>query len=73
MVDNVIPYIGGRRKKSEKEPQKIFGKIKGKEIVLNNVPEISASCIRVPVADGHMATINIKFGKKLQKKNLLKL
>ncbi|MEK7219478.1 MAG: aspartate-semialdehyde dehydrogenase [Patescibacteria group bacterium] len=72
MVDNVIPYIGGEEEKSEKEPQKIFGKIKGKEIVLNNVPEISASCIRVPVADGHMATINIKFGKKVTKEKLIK-
>ncbi|MDO8659380.1 MAG: aspartate-semialdehyde dehydrogenase [Candidatus Parcubacteria bacterium] len=71
MIDNVIPYIGGEEEKSEKEPQKIFGKIKGKVIVLNKVPEISASCIRVPVADGHMASINIKFGKKVTKEKLI--
>ncbi len=71
MVDNVIPYIGGEEEKSEKEPQKIFGKIKGKEIVLNNTLKISANCIRVSASDGHMATINIKFGKKVTKEKLI--
>ncbi len=71
MIDNVIPYIGGEEEKSEKEPQKIFGKIKGKGIVLNNTLKISANCIRVPVADGHMASINIKFGKKITKEKLI--
>lgn len=71
MLDNVIPYIGGEEEKSEKEPKKIFGKIKGKKIVLNNMLKISANCIRVPASDGHMAVINIKFGKKVNKEKLI--
>lgn len=75
MVDNVIPYIGGEEEKSEQEPQKIFGKMnktKKGRFVLNNKIKISANCIRVPVLDGHLATINVQFGKKVSKEELIK-
>lgn len=75
MVDNVIPFIGNEEEKSEKEPAKILGKMnKGKKskFILNNMPTISSNCIRVPVTDGHMATLNIKFGKKVSKEKLIK-
>ena len=75
IVDNVIPYIGGEEEKSEKEPTKIFGKInkrKKGEFILKNTPKISANCIRVPVTDGHLATINVQFGKKVSKEKLVK-
>ena len=71
MIDNVIPYIGGEEEKSEKEPSKIWAKIKGGKFELANTPQISANCIRVPVSDGHMATINIQFVKKVDKKQLI--
>ncbi len=71
MIDNVIPYIGGEEEKSEKEPSKIWAKIKGGKFELANTPQISANCIRVPVSDGHMATINIQFAKKVDKKQLI--
>jgi len=72
MVDNVIPYIGGEEEKSETEPGKIFGKIKNGKIAPSNLPKISASCVRVAVADGHLATINVKFKKKVTKDQLIK-
>ena len=75
MIDNVIQFIGGEEEKSEKEPLKIFGKInkiKKDKFVLKNTLKISANCIRVPVTDGHLATINIKFGKKVSEKKLIK-
>lgn len=71
MVDNVIPYINGEEEKSEKEPKKILGKIRGKEIILNNNLKISANCIRIPVLDGHMTTVNLKFKKKVSKEKLI--
>lgn len=61
MVDNVIPYIGGEEEKSEKEPLKIWGAIKGDEIVKADSPLITAQCIRVPVSDGHMAATYVSF------------
>ena len=61
MVDNVIPYIGGEEEKSEKEPLKVWGKIEGDVIVNATTPLISAQCIRVPVADGHLAAVSVSF------------
>ncbi len=72
MIDNVIPHIDGEEEKSEKEPSKIFGEIKKDKFVLKDIPQISASCIRVPVTDGHMAAINIQFGKNVSKEKLIK-
>ena len=72
MEDNVVPYIGGEEEKSEKEPEKILAKIKKGEFVFKTLPKISANCVRVPVSDGHMATINIKFKKKVSKEKLIK-
>ncbi|WP_105617491.1 aspartate-semialdehyde dehydrogenase [Vallitalea okinawensis] len=64
MVDNIIPYIGGEEEKSEKEPMKIWGKIEGDKIQSAVEPVISAQCIRVPAADGHLAAVSIKFEEK---------
>ena len=64
MVDNVIPYIGGEEEKSEKEPLKVWGTIEGDAIVPATSPVISAQCIRVPVADGHLAAVSVSFENK---------
>ena len=64
MQDNVIPFIGGEEEKSEKEPLKIWGQIHGGKIDFSNSPVISATCVRAPVNDGHMAVISVKFSKK---------
>ncbi len=69
--DNVIPFIGGEEEKSEREPLKIFGKIKGSEIVYSREPAISAHCNRVPVMDGHMACISVRFEKKPTEKQII--
>ncbi|MEK7192436.1 MAG: aspartate-semialdehyde dehydrogenase [Patescibacteria group bacterium] len=55
MIDNCIPFISGEEEKTEKEPLKILGP---------SCPVISATCVRVPVSDGHMASVSIKFEKK---------
>ena len=72
MIDNVIPYIAGEEEKSEKEPSKIFGDIKKDEFILKNIPTISANCVRVPITDGHLAAINVKFAKNTSKEQLIK-
>ncbi|NVB84505.1 MAG: aspartate-semialdehyde dehydrogenase [Kofleriaceae bacterium] len=71
MVDNVIPYISGEEEKSEKEPLKIWGQIKGGEIATATAPTITAQCIRVPVSDGHMAAVFVSFEKKPSKEQIL--
>ncbi len=64
MVDNIIPFIGGEEEKSELEPLKVWGKIKGKEIVDATEPSITTQCIRVPVSDGHTAAVFVSFKDK---------
>ena len=63
IVDNVIPFIGGEEEKSEQEPLKIWGEVKGGEIVPAAGPEITAQCLRVPVSDGHMAAVFVELEK----------
>lgn len=72
ILDNVIPYIGGEEEKSEKEPLKIWGKIEGDEIVPATEPHFTAQCLRVPVSDGHMAAVFVRFKNKPSKEEMLK-
>ncbi len=74
IVDNCIPYIGGEEEKSEVEPLKIFGTIKGDEIVDMDPAslQISAQCVRVAVSNGHLATVFLKFkGDKPSKEEII--
>lgn len=50
--DNIIPYIVGEEEKVETETKKILG--------LDDLL-ISAQCNRVPVSDGHTASVSVKF------------
>src|SRR5690606_16411700 len=71
ILDNVIPYIGGEEEKSEQEPLRIWGKVENGEIVKASEPVISTQCIRVPVTDGHMATVFVSFKEKPSKEEIL--
>lgn len=71
MVENVIPYIGGEEEKSEKEPLRIWGKVKNGEIVPAASPVITCQCIRIPVLNGHTAAVFVKFRKKPTKEQLV--
>ncbi len=74
VVDNVVPYIGGEEEKTEQEPHKILGKIGDDGIVNDNSIQISSTCTRVPVTDGHLASVNIKFKDKIpSKEEILKI
>lgn len=65
MIDNIIPYIGGEDEKTEKEPIKIFSKIKEDKFLFDDSLKISATCTRVPVINGHTAIVSLGFaGKK---------
>jgi aspartate-semialdehyde dehydrogenase len=64
VIDNIVPYIGGEEEKSELEPLKILGSIENGKIKKAGAPLISAHCNRVPVINGHTATISMEFGAK---------
>ena len=71
MVDNVIPYIGGEEEKSEQEPLKIWGKVEGDKIVNATYPRFTAQCLRVPVSNGHMGAVFVRFENKPSKEEIL--
>ncbi|MBO4423955.1 MAG: aspartate-semialdehyde dehydrogenase [Spirochaetales bacterium] len=71
MIGNIIPYIGGEEEKSEKEPLKVLGHIEDSEIVAFDGIRITSQCIRVPVLNGHTATVFVKFRKKVTKEQLV--
>lgn len=51
IIDNVVPFISGEEEKVERETQKILGK------KIN----ISTTCTRVPVLEGHTETVSAQF------------
>jgi aspartate-semialdehyde dehydrogenase len=71
MVDNLIPLIPGEEEKSRKEPLKIWGELTEEATIPAEKPEISAQCLRVPVSDGHMATVFVRFREKPTKEQIL--
>ncbi len=71
MEHNIIPFISGEEEKSEKEPLRVFGHVDGDHIEPATWPKITAQCIRVPILNGHTATVFVKFAKKPTKEQLI--
>ena len=71
MVGNVIPFIGGEEEKSEQEPLRLWGEIKDGVIEKAAEPVITTQCVRVPVLNGHTATVFVKFRKNPTKEQLI--
>ena len=71
MIDNLIPFIGGEEEKSEKEPLRVFGEVKEGVIVPATEPTITTQCLRVPVTDGHMAAVFVKFDNPPTREQIL--
>ncbi len=63
ITDNVIPYISKEEEKVEKEAQKILGEVKGGKFVPIKM-NVSATCTRVPVLEGHTESVFVSLGKK---------
>lgn len=71
MVDNIIPFIGGEEEKSEQEPMKVWGNVTDNGITHATSPKITAQCVRVPAADGHLAAVFVNFKNKPTKDQIL--
>ena len=55
MVGNVHPHAGNEEEKLAQEPQKILGGLD-----LPAVFPLSARCVRVPTADGHLISAQVR-------------
>ena len=71
ILDNVIPLISGEEEKTETEPLKIWGTVTNGIIAPAEGIRISSTCTRVPVSDGHMASVSVRFREKPTRDQIL--
>ncbi|MFA5771468.1 MAG: aspartate-semialdehyde dehydrogenase [Thermoplasmata archaeon] len=62
ITGNVVPFIRNEEEKMEIEAKKIFGKLSKQGIKYADF-SIIASCARVPVRDGHLEAVTVRFKK----------
>ncbi|MBI2445599.1 aspartate-semialdehyde dehydrogenase [Candidatus Micrarchaeota archaeon] len=61
-LGNVVPYIGGEEEKIERETGKILGRLHPEQSRIETAKiEVSASCNRVPVLEGHLENVFVEF------------
>ena len=61
ILDNIVPHIGGEDGKLENEPKKLLGAVQNGQLTLADM-RLSAQANRVPVFDGHLASVSVKIG-----------
>lgn len=65
ILDNIVPYISGEEDKLEWETSKILGGVKSDKTGFDHREhqpiKVSATCTRVPVIDGHLECVSVKF------------
>lgn len=61
-VGNVVPFIDGEEEKISSEPKKLFGQLRNGRIEPATL-KISAQCNRVPVINGHLETVSVRFAQ----------
>jgi aspartate-semialdehyde dehydrogenase len=71
ILDNIVPFISGEEAKMETEALKILGTF-NRGIIENADFQISASCNRVQVKDGHLESISIKLDQETSLKQIEK-
>ena len=70
ITDNVIPFINGEESKVETEPRKMLGALDGDHIEFLDCV-MSATCTRVPVIDGHLVSVAVRFSDSVGEDDLL--
>ncbi len=70
IIDNVLPFIDGEEPKLEREPRKMLGTLAGDHIAPLDCT-LSATCTRVPVRDGHLVSVAVRFAQPVTREDLL--
>ncbi len=64
ILDNLIPYIPSEEEKVMKESRKLLGSFTGSGVKEANL-RIQATCVRVPVLDGHLIAMHVDFQEEV--------
>ena len=62
IYDNVVPHIGGEDEKLQTEPKKLLGDVHDGHMHMADIA-VSAQANRVPVIDGHLASVSVKLAR----------
>ena len=65
ILGNALPLIPGEEAKLESEPQKILGRVDGAAVAPAGFA-VSAQANRVPVLDGHLLSVSVRAGRRVQ-------
>lgn len=68
IMGNIVPYIGGEEEKIEEETMKILGAVKEPADF-----QLTATCARVPVIDGHLECATVKLEKDFEESDIADL
>ena len=60
VLGNVVPHIGGEEDKVEREAKKFLGRLAPEGVHLAEMG-LSATCVRVPVMEGHTVAVHAEF------------
>jgi aspartate-semialdehyde dehydrogenase len=71
VIDNVVPFISSEEPKVESEPLKILGSLQESKFIAADF-QVSASCTRVHVKDGHLESVSIGLQQKVSPEDLIK-
>jgi aspartate-semialdehyde dehydrogenase len=64
LIDNIMPFVAESEEiKMNTEPNKMLGPSTGRQVETAGIT-ISAHCNRVPVSDGHLVTVSVRFKTK---------
>jgi aspartate-semialdehyde dehydrogenase len=69
ILDNVIPFINGEEPKVETEPRKMLGALATDHIEFLDCV-MSATCTRVPVLDGHLVSVAVRFAESVSEDDI---
>ena len=70
IMDNIIPFINGEEPKLEAEPRKMLGALSGDTIEMLD-SAMSGTCTRVPVLDGHLVAVSVRFEQRITADDLI--
>ncbi len=72
IIDNLIPFISGEEEKVHNETKKLLGEVDGGEVRFASF-DVQATCVRVPILDGHTVAVHAEFEEEVDPEEAAKL